>query len=225
MESTPLNCFEIKDCTLAVIATGIKAQTLLDFRDRLLTIRPSCTYFHFWGGRLSTSFEYREFRNDFSHWAHQSLHDDILAERLELLDPCEYNTMEDLNNEIIEIVNDRIDEIEWIPWAKSDEQFHFMESKIIVFQTRHKLTKPEELVTVIPKMTHSSLFYHFIDSVRRTPEKIDDFSLWLKQSPEQYKDLIEALRHIDPYYISLSDLQNKLTELMRKHLTISESQT
>lgn len=202
--------FHVKDCTLAAIATGIKAQTLLELRDKLTDIPLSSIYFHFWGGRIRSSYEHREYHNDFSFWSHRSLRDEILAERLELLNPNEFNSLEELKTELIEIVENRLDEKEYIPWAKIEEQFHFIECKIVVFHTKHILYQPQDLLNILPLLTKSSLFYHFIDSTRRVPGKIDDFSVWLQQESEQYGPLISGLHKIDPYLISLTHLQEKL---------------
>lgn len=205
--------FSIKDCTLSAIATGTKAQTLIDLRDKIEIIHPSSIYFHFWGGRLRTAFEHREYHNDFSDWAHRCLHDDILAERIEVINPTEYSTMEELRNELIETLETRLDEQEAVPWAKSDQQFHFIMSRIVIFHTKYSLERPQDMVDVIPHLSNSTLFYHFIDSSRRLPEQIDDFSYWLRQFGEPYQDLITALKKIDPYLISLADLKDKLISI------------
>lgn len=205
--------FFVKDCALAAIATGIKAQTLTEFRDRLSETHLGSIYYHFWGGRLRIGFEHREYHNDFSYWAHHSLHDEILAEQLEMLDPTDYDNLEHLKNDIIEIVERRLEEREIIPWAKVDEQFYFMRSKIVVFQTRYQAALPSELVNIIPHLTHSSIFYHFIDSSRRVSDKSNDFTAWLSGFGNQYQDLIEEMRKIDPYFISLGDLKLKLVNL------------
>ncbi len=214
--------FYVRDCALAAIATGEKAQNLHEFRDKLLSAHHGCIYYHFWGGRLRTSFEYREYHNDFSFWSHHCLHDDILAERLELLDPTDFVTTENLQNELVEIVDARLDELDVIPWSKPGEQFHFVRSKIIVFQTRYSLSRPEELVTIIPKLTNSSLFYHFIDSARRLPERNDDFSAWLQGFEGEYQELITRLHRIDPYLIRLGSLKEKLTTIFTEYFSNHE---
>lgn len=204
--------FYVKDCALATIATGVRARSLIELRDKLSTIPPSSIYFHFWGGRLRTSFEHKEYHNDFSSWVHSYLHDDILAERIELLNPHEFADIEALRTELIELIDDRLDEIELIPWVKSDEQFHFVKSKIITFQTQYRISYPREIVKVLPLLTHSSLFYHVIDAARRTPNHTDDFCEWLSEDKE-YDTLVNAIQQIDPYLISLGDLQKKLLEI------------
>lgn len=215
--------FQVKDCTLAAIATGIKAQTLIELRDKLQSVNPSCIYYHFWGGRLRTSFEYREYHNDFSFWAHHCLHDDILAERLELLNPTDYDNMDELRNELVDIVDTRLDEREIYAWINSDEEFHFINSKIIIFETRFSINHPKELVQIFPQLTRSSLFYHFIDSARRTPEKVDDFSTWLLEFQGEFMDLVTAFRNIDPYQISLSHLQQQLIHITSNYFAAEGS--
>lgn len=209
--------FYVKDCTLAAIATGIKAQTLAELRDRLGLVPEGCIYYHFWGGRLRTEFAHHEYHNDFSHWAHNALHDEVLSERLELIDPTDYDDLEALRDELIGLVENRLDEHEVIPWAKHDQQFHFSRSKIIIFSTRYQVSNPEELADIVPKLTQSSIFYHFIDAARRLPERGDDFSAWLEIFGSKYQELISHLRNIDPYFISLANLQLKLSNLFREH--------
>lgn len=209
--------FYVKDCALAAIATGIKARSLIEFKDKLTIVPPTSIYFHFWGGRLRTSFEHREYHNDFSSWVHDHLHDDILAERLELLNPHEFENIEELRLKIIELIEDRLDERELIPWVNSEKQFHFIKSKIVVFHTPQQINVPSELIHVIPLMTRSSLFYHLIDAARRTPNRTDDFSQWLSEFHGEYQELINAIKRIDPYLISLTDLQKRLLTITSEY--------
>jgi hypothetical protein len=205
--------FLVKDCTIATLATGIKAQTLTEFRDRLAIAPLGSLYFHFWGRRLTTSFEHPDYRNDFSFWVYDSLHDDVLAERIETLDPGDYPNFEPLRAELLEMIENRLDERDILSTTRADKPFYFGDSKIIIFDTRHQIMEPKDLVKVMPTMLRSSVFYHFIDARRRTEGRRDDVSTWLKDS-EEYKDLVGMLSTIDPYFLSLTDLQRKLCEVV-----------
>jgi hypothetical protein len=108
---------------------------------------------------------------------------------------------------MLEIVETRLGEVELIPWAKREERFHFVRATIVVFATKHQVQKPEELVTLFPTLTRGSIFYHLIDARRRTPDRTNDFSEWLKQFGDKYKKLQEELNRVDPYFISLVSLQ------------------
>lgn len=211
-----MNPFTIKDCSLASIATGVKAQMLNDFRDKLAVIDPGSIHFHFWNSRLRTSFEHHEYLNDFAYWVHKFLNDDYLSERLALINPSDFPDIESLRNELIEIIDERLDEIEFIPWAKYENQFHFITSKIIVFDTHYIIKEPQDLQWVIPHLSKASLFYHFIDARRRTEGASDDFSTWLKDLNHQYEELIGEFKKIDPYLVSLSDLKTKLLTIVNQ---------
>ena len=213
--------FYVKDCALSGIAVGEHAANLKELYDKLVTIHPGCIYHHFWGGRLRPHFEAREYHNDFAMWAYAHLHDQTLAERLSLLDPTDFEDIENLRKAVLDIIETHLDETEgsWLPRA---EHFQFVRSKIIIFDTPYIVSTPEELIQNFPHLTLSSIFYHFIDAYRRTPTHQDDFSAWLKTFPENYDVLIEHILAIDFYFISLEELKNTLYSLLTNYFMQSE---
>ena len=210
--------FAVKDCALIAIATGERAHNLRELRDRLETTRPGCIYHHFWGGLLRPSFDDPEYQNDFAVWAYHGLRDRFLAERLALIDPTELADMEELRRELIEIIEERLDENESVPWASAHQQFHFIRSQIIVFDTRLRLTKPEQLKEYIANLTVGSIFYHFVDARRRTANRSDDFSEWLKGFGDSYNRLLEQIAALDPYFKSLTELRSQLSQIFEEYV-------
>ena len=200
--------FNISDCALIAIATGEKAQNLREFRDHLRTVHPGCFYYHFWGGLLYPHFNDPEFQNDFAVWASRNLHDQKISEQFAVIDPNNYSDIEDLRQEIIEIVEERLYESEHVPWAKRGQEFHFIRSQIVIFETGITYTDPRELVEAIPNMSLGSIFFHFIDSRRRTEGHRNDISVWLEGLGDEYEELIKVLDKIDPYFTTLSELRN-----------------
>ena len=117
----------------------------------------------------------------------------------------------------------RLDEIETLPWAKIDMQFHFVRSQIIVFDTRNRIEAPEQLVEAVPKMSVGSIFYHCIDARRRSSEMMDDFRSWLRSCGADYEDLFLRLGELDPYLGSLVELRRQLTNLFANYFrSVSE---
>ena len=211
--------FAVKDCALIAIATGERAHNLRELRDRLETTRPGCIYHHFWGGLLRPSFDDPEYQNDFAVWAYHGLHDRFLAERLALIDPTELADMEELRRELIEIIEERLDENELVPWASAHQQFHFIRSQIIVFDTRIRISEPEELKGHISQLTVGSIFYHFVDARRRTANRSDDFSEWLKGFGNSYNKLLEQIAALDPYFKSLTELRSQLSQIVEEYVS------
>jgi hypothetical protein len=209
--------FRIKDCALLAIATGNRAITLKELRDTLLTITDDSIYYHFWGGLLQPRFEEREYNNDFAAWAWYSLHDGTLAERLAVIDPTDFQSLEALRQELLDIVEERLDEKEYMPWLIASDAFEFTRSQIVIFDTHKKASTPAELAILLPDMSTSSIFYHFIDARRRLPHHGDDFSSWLISFHDCYDDLYSRLTAIDPYFGSLAQLKAKLVDLFQEH--------
>ena len=207
--------FFVKDCALVTIATGQKAQNLKEMRNRLLTIHLGSIYHHFWGGLLRPRFDEPEYNNDFAEWVHHALQDNILAERLSVIDPDPFVNLESLRQEVLEVIEQRLDEIETVTWAKPDMEFHFLRAQMVVFDTRGKIAEPEELVEAVPNMSVGSIFYHFIDARRRSHEMMDDFRTWLRSGGED--DLCSKLAEVDPYFGSLVELRRQLSDLFAKY--------
>lgn len=203
--------FVVKDCTLISIATGEEAQNLRELSDRVKSIHPGCIYFHFWGGMLRSTFDEPEYQNDFAAWAWRSLHDSRLAERLAIIDPSQYQDLEDLRRELAEVIDERLAEEEYVPWARSGERFKFIRSQIVVFDTGIRISHPKEMAAWISRMSLGSIFYHFIDARRRTGQGKSDFSAWFQGFEESACDKLgRRINRIDPYFTTLADLRHEL---------------
>jgi hypothetical protein len=209
--------FIVKDCTLVAIATGLRAQNLRELRDHLQVVHPGSVYFHFWGGQLRPDFDDPEYNNDFASWAAHALHDLRLAERLGVIDPAVSPAIESLRQEVIDVIEERLDETEFLTWAPRDRQFHFVRAQTVVFDTHRRLRHPRELVSAIPSLSLGSIYYHVIDARRREPQLVDDFTTWLARCGAQYADLCQRLSALDPYFITLTELRAQLTDILRNY--------
>jgi hypothetical protein len=202
--------FYVRDCALIALATGLKAQNLKELRDHLQRVDASSLYYHFWGGLLHAGFEEREYGNDFAEWVRHDLHDAVLAERLGVIDPSDFDTLELMRQSLIDTIEERLDETEVLTWVPVDRQYQFIRSQIVVFSTDCSAQTPGQLAGIIPKLPASSVFYHFIDARQRLPDGGDDFRAWLAAWGERYADQQRQLAAIDPYFSSLYELRNQV---------------
>ena len=216
--------FRIKDCALIAIATGARASTLMELRDNLLSTSEASIYYHFWGSLLHPRFAEREYNNDFASWAARSLHDNVLAERLAVVDPTEFESLEAMRLELVEIVEERLDEREYFPWIVAANAFEFMRSQIVVFDTGKHAASPEELAGFLPEISTSSVFYHFIDARRRLQVRhTDDFSAWLGGFPDPHEELCSRLAAIDAYFGSLPELKSTVARFFWEEFSRKEA--
>lgn len=206
--------FAVKDCTLTALATGEEARTLREFRDRLQRAPEGCLYYHFWGRLLRPMFEEREFNNDFADWAAFRLRDRVLAERLALVDPADFGDPELLREEVMELIEERLHEDERVGHVVSDRPFHFIRSHLVVFETHRRAETMKELAELCPRLSRSSVFYHFVDARQRSPGRTDDFQRWLESFGQPARDVRERLNQVDVFLFTLEELRSKLSTIL-----------
>jgi hypothetical protein len=210
--------FAIKDCALIAIATGQRAVNLKELRDILNQIDTNSIYYHFWGGLLQPRFEEREYNNDFAAWAWYGLHDATLAERLAVIDPSEFAELEDLRQELLGIIEERLDEKGYLSLLHASSRFEFICSQIVVFDSQKRAATPAELAALLPSLSTGSIFYHFIDARRRLARHDNDFSFWLRGCGENYQGFCRQLSAIDPYFGSLMQLKDQIARIFKADL-------
>ncbi len=204
--------FRVFDCALITLATGFRAINLRELAMGIRDAEQGSLYHHFWGRLLQPQFDEPEYNNDFASWAHRDLHDKTVAERLSMIEPSRLESIEQLREELIEIIELRIDETEAAQYATADNQFHFLRSQLVVIPTGNQVREPEELPDILRAASAGSIFYHFIDSRRRTETHHDDFSIWLAGFGDRYRELASLFSDIDPYFSSLQHVRNMLVQ-------------
>ena len=186
------------------------AVNLRELRERVSTCPVECLYHHFCETLVRPTFDDPEFRNDFAVWASRHLRDRVLAERLGIINPYVFWDMGPLRERVVEIVDERLSEVPYIPWVPKGEECRFMRAVTIVFDTGVELKLPKDLAKQLPSMSLSTIYYHFVEARRRTPDRTDDFTAWLAGLEKKPEELIRTLARIDFHFLSLSELKDVL---------------
>ncbi len=203
--------FVVNDCALLVRMSGLPpAVNLRELRDRLAACGEDVLYHHFCETTLRPTFDDPDYRNDFAVWAKLYLGDRVLAEKLGILDPYSFPGMEELRATTLEIIDDRLAELAMVPWARPGDEFLFKEATTVVFDTGVRIHRPADLAQGVRKMTNGSVYYHFLEAMRRPPVGRDDFSAWLLEGGEEVAPYLRSLGTIDFQFHSLSHLRMAL---------------
>ncbi len=211
-----VNEFEVKDCVLLTRMSGLPpALNLRELRDRIAMCHPDVIYHHFCETTLAPSFDYPDYRNHFAVWAKHSLGDEILAERLGIIDPYAYSSTEDLRTATLEIIEERLSELSMVPWARAGHEFYFMKAITVVFDTGERIHHPDELDSAISRMTSGSIYFHVLEARRRPPIGLDDFSAWLQNFEGDWSQYIHAITSIDVTFYTLPELQKNLVKALK----------
>ncbi|HUV31458.1 MAG TPA: DUF5752 family protein [Acidobacteriota bacterium] len=213
--------FEIKDCTLVSRMAGVDtALNLRELRERLLLCPVECLFHHFCETVIRPSFDDPEYRNDFAIWASRGLRDRVLAERLGIINPYVLPDLETLRTMVVDLIDERLSEVQHIPWVQKGDDFRFMQAVTVVFNTNRKLFSPQDLRRKLPRLSLSSIYYHFVEARRRIPDHQDDFTAWLSGFGEGTEALIGALRGIDFYFLTLPELKRRLIGAVENVLSL-----
>ena len=218
--------FHIKDCALITRMAGISSvMNLRELHERLPNCPLESLYHHFCETQIRPSFDDPEFRNDFAFWASRHLGDRVLAERLGMLNPYAFPNLPALKERILEIVEVRISENPQQAWYPAKEEFRFMQAATVIFDTGQIFHTVAELLDTIPRLSASSVYYHFVEARRRTADRQDDFSAWLKGLAEETRELERAFAGIDFYFLSLRELKRELVQICWDYNDAEEAST
>ncbi len=207
----PSKPFDLKDSALTVRMDGQPtAINLRELRDRASHCSAESIYHHFCETYHRPMFDDPEFTNDFATWAYQALRDEVLAERLGIMNPNNFDSVEDLRFVLIDILEEHLSDLTFFPWAGAGNGFHFMQASLIVFDTGIQISRPEGIVPTLEKMTLGSLYYHFVESRRHFNGNIDYLTDWLKENGEIGNQLADVFLSVDVTFHSLRDLRKEL---------------
>jgi len=203
--------FEVKDCALITRMGGIPtAVNLRDLREGIAICPVECLFHHFCETQIRPTFDDPEFRNDLAVWSARHLRDRVLAERLGVINPYALEDLEELRECVLEVLDERLMEVGYSHYTPAGEDFRFMRAVTVVFDCNMRLDGPDELVQGLPRFSFSSIYYHFVEARRRTPEKMDDFSAWLAGFGAGTEDILDALSGVDFYYLTPPELKDSL---------------
>jgi hypothetical protein len=218
-ESKVKEPFKIMDCAPVQIATGLKSWSLRELKDSIAQVHPGSLYHHFWGRLISPSFAEPEYTNDFAAWTKHELHDKTTAEMLSMLRPKDFDSIESLRAEMIDILESRLDESETVHLAVANQPFYFVRSQLVIFNTGLVIERFGEMAAAVREMTSGSIFYHFIEAARRTPVRTDDFTAWIRANDPEMEPICNHISTIDPYFSSLEEIRTMIADILELHFS------
>lgn len=207
--------FIVYDCSLVRCPTGRSCVNLRELHDAIHAASEAVIEHHMMRCVLDNYFELYEFPNDLARWCWSSLGDQIVAERLGVVDPYSYATMGDLRSGLLEAIEDRLWGLDRVPWCRPGLELHLIESRLVTYDTGDRVRTPAALFEAIGRMSLRSLFYHYHEGRRRSGGLTDDFSQWLQDFGAE-EGLIEAVRKIDFYFLNLHQLRDELLSVFHR---------
>ena len=196
---------------------GIKVVNLRELLHALREVSDSVLYYHLVQSRLAVSPPAVEFPNDFALWAAVALQDSALAEKLSSFDPLDYENLGQVRQSMVDILEEYLWDLPFVPWARSGFEFHFCEASTVVIRSEIAAHNLREFCQALNKVGLDSMYYHFFEARWRLERPIDDFSYWIETN-FGLPQLVAAIRDIDIYFYNLREIRNTLLGLIHQYL-------
>ena len=154
-------CWELKE---------MLGRTARDERQLLETIEEiplDSLYYHTHSFFLRHQYIAGPYLNDFATWAATQVQDQVLGEKLGILDPFDHENLESLRAEIVTIIDNHLSRLATIPRAIFGEPFYFMQSRIITVPTGLEARTLTEFREILTTADSSVVYYHTFEAMLR----------------------------------------------------------
>ena len=212
MPSAANTPFEFVGCMELREILGTKAEDELQLMDLLEEIPIDSIYYHTHEYFLRHQYLMGPYPNDFATWAAIQVRDRVLGERLGVVDPYDFDTLEDLREALISVIEDHLSKMRTVPRVEQGEPFYFMQSRIVEVPTGITAETLQDFRDALVQVDASAIYYHFYTARIRRSRRDVDFAIWVEKEL-QMPELAQQLRHIDPYIFSLERLRNRLVKI------------
>lgn len=197
--------------------TGRRARTLQELLTHLREVGGASIFYHTHHQYLTHHFQRPIFYNDFALWAASSLLEGPLAERLAAIDMLELNTVRDLREATISVIESHIAGSRRRGRSSPrDRAFHFCQSQSFVMPTGRVAGDIREFAENLPCLTTTSIFYHFFEAHLRLGKRSNDFSEWLATAG--HAALARKIGALNPYVLTLEQLKLRIMRMTNIHL-------
>jgi len=175
-------------------------------------IPPDSLSFHTHSFFLRHKYIAGPYPNDFATWAAIQVRDRVLGEKLGILDPYDFENLEALRVEIVNIIDEHLSQLQIVPRVIYGEPFHFMQSRIIEVPTGLEARSLKEFREILAGVDASAVYYHNFEAILRLGRRTGDFALWIEEQLE-LPQLAQEISRIDFYMISLESVRRQILRL------------
>ncbi len=204
--------FEFVACSELIQILGLRADDERELARILEEVSPNCVHYHTHGHFLRHGFVGAPYPNDFATWAAIQVRDRVLGERLGVVSPLDFASLEELRGEILTIIDDHLSHLNIVPRVIFGEPFDFMQSRIVEVPTGFAANSLETFRAGLATTPPSAIYLHTIEAPRRLGRQETDFAVWLREGLG-LPDLAAAFNRVDPYAGSLERLRTELLRL------------
>ena len=212
MTSRAARPFRFTGCVELRQTLDIHALDERELMHRIAEVPADSIFFHTFGYFLRHRALTTAYGNDFSRWAALEIGDHALAERLAVVDPFAFSTLEALREHLVTILQDQLRGREAEGRLEFARGFHFQQSHIVEVPLGLAAETLAEFRAGLATVDESAIYLHTVET-RTRERRADAFAAWLR-SELALGELAEKFDRIDPYLTTLERIRGRLLGLV-----------
>jgi hypothetical protein len=213
VSSTTASPFRFIGCVELRQALDHRARDERELLDRLEDVPLGSVFYHTHGYFLRHRPITTAYGNDFAAWVAVHVRDQVLAERLAVINPFESGSLEDLREELMSVVHDHLQRLSTVPRVEFGEGFHFQQSHIVEVPLGPAASTLAEFRAGLAEVDASAIYFHMVEARARLGRRSGDFAEWIRTSLAM-PDLAERIERIDAYMTSLERVRARVLALV-----------
>ena len=188
-----------------------------ELMDRLEEVPAGSIFYHTHGYFLRHRPITTAYGNDFAAWVAVQVRDQALSERLAVVNPFEFPSLEALREELVTVVHDHLRRLRTVPRIESGEAFHFQQSYIVEVELGLPATTLAEFRDGLAAVDTSAIYFHMVEARARLGRRSGDFAEWIRASL-LLTELADRIERIDSYMTSLERVRARVLSLVDAEL-------
>jgi hypothetical protein len=205
--------FQFIGCVELRQALDHRARDERELLDRLEDVPPDSVFYHTHGYFLRHRPLTTAYGNDFAAWVAVHVRDQVLAERLAVINPFELAGLEELREELIAVIHDHLLRVASVPRVEFGEVFHFQQSHIVEVPLGPAATTLAEFRASLAEVDASAIYFHMVEARARLGRRSGDFAEWIRTALAM-PALAERIERIDAYMTSLERVRARVLALV-----------
>ncbi len=204
--------FAFVACLQLMEFVGLRAENERQLAELMDQAPLDSIYFHTHGFLLRHRFAAGIYPNDFATWAAVQVRDQVLGERLAMVDPGELPGLQALREELVAVVDAHLRAFPINPRVVSGDPFDFVRSRTVEVPTGIEVHTLGELRQALLEVDASAIYFHLVEARLRLGRKQNDFAAWLERALG-LGELAERMQAVNPYGGSLERARTRLIQL------------
>jgi hypothetical protein len=209
--------FEFWGCSEIRESLGVHAESERHLLERIEAVPRESIFHHTVRSVLRRRVALSSFTNDFAAWVAGEVRDLVLAERLSLFSPFDFPDIEAFREHLLTTLDDHLSQLSFAPRVVFGRPFHFVVGHLASVPLGVQAWTLEEFREGLARVDESSIYYHAVEGIERTPDPRNDLSRWVEDGLG-LPDLAARIARLDLFVLSLSAIRDALLHIMDRAL-------